>query len=303
VRFKPLSHLSCKLPVIARREMLEGFICMTRPKTQAHSQAHRHLGLSLNGCPKNVAMQINHTYVPNIRLNMAHTSKDPRTLSRRSAAPETRDRVLDAAERMFAERGIDGVSIRDITRAAHANLAAINYHFGSKQELVAQIFRRRLAPLNRKRLALLDAAERRAHGKPIQLEAILDALIRPAVEESTACTCGSKTFMQLFGRCLSEPDAGVERLIHSHFEKVIQRFNAAILRALPRLEEQELFWRISFIGGGLHHALLICGKPSLMPMGMHRRLNTEELIHRLITFAAASLRARVSRERVRAALD
>jgi AcrR family transcriptional regulator len=205
---------------------------------------------------------------------------------------ETRERVLDAAERLFAERGIEAVSIRDITRAAGANLAAINYHFGSKQELVTEIFSRRLTPLNQQRLALLNAAEQKAQDKPVRLEVILEALIRPAAEQSFAGTCGSKTFMQLFGRCLSEPDAAVERLIHSHFEKVIQRFNAAILRALPGLPEQELFWRISFIGGALHHALLISGKPSLMPLGMHKRLNTEELVHRLIAFAAAGLRAR-----------
>ena len=162
---------------------------------------------------------------------------------------ETRERVLDAAERLFAERGLEAVSIRDITRAARANLAAINYHFGGKRELVAEIFSRRLTPLNQKRLALLDAAEQMAASKPARLEAILEALIRPTVEQSFACACGSKTFMQLFGRCLSEPDAAVERLIHSHFEKIIQRFNAAILRVLPGLSEQELFWRMSFIGG------------------------------------------------------
>jgi AcrR family transcriptional regulator len=207
---------------------------------------------------------------------------------------ETRGRVLDAAEQLFAERGIEAVSIRDITRAAGANLAAINYYFGTKQELVAEIFGRRLTPLNQKRLALLDAVEQKAEGQPARLEVILEALIRPAVEQSFSCTCGSKTFMQLFGRCLSEPDAAVERLIHTHFEKIIRRFNAAILRALPGLPEQELFWRISFIGGALHHALLISGKPSLMPAGMHKRLNTEELVQRLIAFAAAGLRVPAS---------
>jgi Tetracyclin repressor-like, C-terminal domain len=62
------------------------------------------------------------------------------------------------------------------------------------------------------------------------------------------------------------------------------------MRALPRLPEQALFWRMSFIGGALHHALLICGKTSLMPAGMHKRSNMEELIQRLIVFAAAGLR-------------
>ena len=214
-----------------------------------------------------------------------------RTLkSSKPPTAETRERVLDAAEQLFAERGIEAVSIRDITRAARANLAAINYHFGTKQELVAEIFSRRLTPLNQERLALLDEVERKAGGKPARLENILEALFRPAVERSFACAHGSKAFMQLFGRCLSEPNAAVEHLIHRHFETTFRRFNAALLRALPKLPEQELFWRTSFIGGAMHHALLICGKPSLMLAGMHKRLNAEELIQRLIAFAAAGLR-------------
>ena len=225
-----------------------------------------------------------------MRLTSAKSKPSPHRLP----AAETRGRVLDAAERLFAERGIEAVSIRDITRAAKANLAAINYHFGTKQELVAEIFSRRLTPLSRERLALLDEVERKAGGKPARLEDILEALFRPAVEQSFVCAHGNKAFMQLFGRCLSEPSAAVEHLIHRHFETTIRRFNAALLRALPKLPEQELFWRISFIGGAMHHALLICGKPSLMPTGMHKRLNAEELIQRLIAFAAAGLRVPVS---------
>lgn len=225
---------------------------------------------------------------------MRPTSVKSKPPSRRLPAAETRGRVLDAAERLFAERGIEAVSIRDITRAAKANLAAINYHFGTKQELVAEIFSRRLTPLSQERLALLDEVERKAGGKPARLEDILEALFRPAVEQSFVCAHGNKAFMQLLGRCLSEPSAAIEHLIHRHFETTIRRFNAAILRALPRLPEQELFWRISFIGGAMHHALLIYGKPSLMPAGMHKRLNTEELIQRLIAFATAGLRAPAS---------
>jgi AcrR family transcriptional regulator len=217
-----------------------------------------------------------------------NATREPKTHRPHPAA--TKERLLDAAEQLFAEHGIEGVSIREITRAAHANLAAINYHFGAKQELVMELFSRRLAPINLKRLALLDAAEQQAGGQPAPLELILEAMIRPAVEQSFLCASGSRRFMQLFGRCLSEPDEAVERLIHSHFEKVIQRFDAAILRVLPWLPAQELHWRMSFVGGALHHALLLCGKPSLMPAGMHRRLKPEELIRRLISFAAAGLR-------------
>src|SRR3954469_883038 len=117
----------------------------------------------------------------------------------------TRTRILDVAEELFSEQGFDRVSIRDITRKARVNLAAINYHFGSKEELIAAIFEREVVPVNEARLAALDAVERSAKKSP-KLEEILEAFIRPTIECSTGKPKGGKAFSKLFGRCLSEPD-------------------------------------------------------------------------------------------------
>src|SRR5437773_5832038 len=97
---------------------------------------------------------------------------------------DTRSRILDVAEELFGERGLGRVSIRDITRAAKANLAAINYHFGSKEDLVAAVFERRVVPVNQARLAALDKVEKAAGRRSPKLEDILQAFIRPAVESS-----------------------------------------------------------------------------------------------------------------------
>lgn len=207
---------------------------------------------------------------------------------------ETRQRIIEAAENLFARRGIEGVSIRDITRAAGVNLAAINYHFGTKSALAAEVFKHCIDPLNARRLELLDAVEGRAGGHAPGLESILEAMIRPAVERGFDREQDTETFLRLTGRCLSEPNAEIEQLVRAHFEKLIRRFDAAFLRALPGLEAEELFWRMKFIIGALHYSLLTCGKQRSLPAKLRKALDAEGLIQRLVAFTAAGLRASVS---------
>jgi len=208
---------------------------------------------------------------------------------------ETRQRIVEAAEKLFAMRGIEGVSIRDITQAAGVNLAAINYHFGTKSALAAEVFKHCIDPLNARRLQLLDAVEKRAGDRAPKLEAVLEAMIRPAVERGFDQEQDNETFLRLTGRCLSEPNAEIEQLVRAHFDKLIRRFDAAFLRALPGLEPEELFWRIKFMVGALHYSLLTCGKQKHLPVKMRKALDAEGLIQRLVTFTAAGLRASVSR--------
>lgn len=190
-------------------------------------------------------------------------------------------------------RGIEGVSTRDITQAAGVNLAAINYHFGTKSNLAAEVFKHCIDPLNARRLQLLDAVEKNAGGKTPKLEAVVEAMIRPAVERGFDHERDNGTFLRLTGRCLSEPNAEIEELVRAHFGKLIRRFDAAFLRALPGLEPEELFWRIKFMVGALHYSLLTCGKQRSLPPKMRKTLDAEGLIQRLVTFAAAGLRASV----------
>ena len=199
----------------------------------------------------------------------------------------TREGILAAAERLFAERGVEGTSVRDITGAAAANLAAINYHFGTKQELVAQVFGRRFERLNQRRLELLQHAEREARGGAPAVEAILEALVRPAVEQSFASGKRVTTLMRLMGRCPGEPNPEVERMMRLHSERIMAHAAAALRRALPHLPPGELFWRMRFAIGAMHHALLIASKePS-----PGAKLDADGLVRRLVAFAAAGMRA------------
>ncbi|HVV02272.1 MAG TPA: TetR/AcrR family transcriptional regulator, partial [Verrucomicrobiae bacterium] len=199
----------------------------------------------------------------------------------------TRSRILDVAEELFAEQGFNRVSIRDITKRAGVNLAAINYHFGSKEDLIAAIFERHVVPVNEARLAALTNVERSAKKNP-KLEDILEAFIRPTIQCSFACGKSHANFSKFFGRCLSEPGNEIEPLLKRQFEPLMKRMNAALEKALPHLSRSEIFWRMKFTFGALHHWLLT--RDRFLPPWIEN-VDVEVQIQKLISFAAAGFRA------------
>ncbi len=192
------------------------------------------------------------------------------------------------AEELFGEQGLDRVSIRDITRNAKVNLAAINYHFGSKEDLIAAVFERRVIPVNHARLAALDMVEKATGKESPKLEDILEAFIRPALESSLKESKGGTAFSKLFGRCLSEPSPEVEALLKMQFEPLAERMQAALKRSLPHLSRSEIFWRMKFTYGALHHWLLT--KDKFRPDWVED-VDVETQTQKLISFAAAGFRS------------
>jgi AcrR family transcriptional regulator len=202
----------------------------------------------------------------------------------------TRDRVLDVAERLFAERGLNAVSIRDITSEAEANLGAINYHFGTKEGLIVAVLERRMVPLEEQRLKALDAVEAAAKTGQPKLEAVLEAIFRPAVEQAMDSRRGGATFSQIMARLLLEPNPAAEQVMRRHFEPMIRRFDAALMRAMPKLTHQDVFWRMHLLIGALHHSLLLLDREP--PPGVPQfRTDTETYVKRFVAFAAATFRA------------
>jgi len=195
---------------------------------------------------------------------------------------------LDVAEELFAEQGLHRVSIRDITRKAKVNLAAINYHFGGKKDLIAAVFERRVLPVNEARVAALDMVEKSAGKRGPQLEAILEAFIRPAIRCSITESKSGTAFSKLFGRCLSEPSPEVETLLRKQFEPLAEKMHAALMRSLPKLSRSEIFWGIKFTYGALHHWLLT--KDKFRPDWVEE-IDVEIQVQKLISFAAAGFRA------------
>jgi AcrR family transcriptional regulator len=208
----------------------------------------------------------------------------------KKASSETRERVLEVAERLFAERGLDAVSIRDIVAAAGAHLGAINYHFGTKDRLIEAVFERRLVPSAQEQLRALQAVEKSAGDGPPPLEAVLEAIFRPVVHGAMEPKRGGATFGKLMARSLVDPNPIMEKVMHSHFTPVVKRVDAALLRAMPNLTPEDVFWRMHLLMGGVHQSLLLLGR-RLPPGAPAFRLDPETYIRRFVAFAAAAFRA------------
>lgn len=176
-------------------------------------------------------------------------------MSDQKANHDTRERILDVAERMFMAHGYEGASMRVITAAAEVNLAAVNYHFGSKEALLCEVFRRRLGWLNRERLNALDALEAQAGGAPLKpsqiLEAFFGTLLRIGEDESL----GGMTFLRLLGRTLTEPADFIRTFFAREYAEVIERYKLALFRALPDVPKAEIVWRLHFMLGAMSYAI------------------------------------------------
>jgi len=201
---------------------------------------------------------------------------------------DTKERVLDAAERLFAEQGYAATSLRSIVAAAGANLAAIHYHFHSKEALLEAVVMRRAAPTNRERLRLLEKCQATARPKPPTLEKVLEAFLAPtfrAVQDSA----GAVQFMRLVARIHVEGDL-LPQMLMAHFSDMLAKYTEACLVTLPHLTVEEFFWRVHFATGAVTQAL----RPPQRLVGAttgHDSENTEAVLQRLISFLCAGFNA------------
>ena len=209
-------------------------------------------------------------------------------------AADTKQIILDTAERLIAEKGIDAVSLRSITSEANVNLAAVHYHFGSKEALVEKVFERRVTPLNTRRLQMLTAAEERAGDDQLEVEEVLRALIAPAMRLYQQEGCEGRRFMQMCGRIYSEQAEYVQRIFDNLFQEIVTRFVAAFRRALPEIPADDRAWRIHFCVGAMIHTMSDSERLKRFSNGMCDPSDTEATIERMVRFCAAGLRAEVT---------
>src|SRR6266542_423499 len=194
------------------------------------------------------------------------------------AINETQERILDAAERLIGDQGYAATSLRQIIAEAGVNLAAVHYHFGSKEELLDAVVVRKAGPVNEARIAALDVAEREAGDGRLEIDTVLDCFFRPMAE----VTGRNQGFVRLMGRIYSE--GLMPQIVEKHFRPTMGRFLAAFRRALPNLPEEELLWRVHFMVGAMAHTM--CG-PSSLPGLMEGPVDLPRRIERLQTFLSA----------------
>ena len=197
----------------------------------------------------------------------------------------TKDRILNAAETLFALNGFAGTSLREVTGMADVNIAAVNYHFGSKENLVNEVFRRRMDEMSAARLAQLERA-RKAH--PKELEPVLAAFIEPPL--AMAQDRQGAAFVRILARAYAEQNAGLRDFISTRYGHILREFAHELAHCLPSLPKDELYWRLDFVAGALTYAMADFG---LIRRPNHRseKEHLQDAARHLIEFAAAGLRA------------
>ncbi len=215
-----------------------------------------------------------------------------RALAMDALSQDTKTRILDAAEGLFMAHGFEATSLRQLTAAAGVNLAAVNYHFGTKEELFQAVLTRRLDPMNQERIDLLRRYEREAGGKALTCEKILSAMLIPALRISRDEKRGGKHFLRVLGRAYADPAPFIRTFLSAQYAEMIARFKEAFLKALPHLTKAELTWRLHFVMGALSYTLAGTDALKLMAQAMpHEKDNDELLLQRLAPFLAAGLKA------------
>lgn len=204
----------------------------------------------------------------------------------------TKEKILDAAEALFMEHGFEATGLRQITAGAGVNLAAVHYHFGSKEELLQAVLTRRLDPMNQERVALLDQLESGARGQPLTCEAIIGAMFIPALKLARDKARGGKNFLRLIGRAYADPAPFIRQFLSHQYAPMIARFKAAFARTLPHLPPKELSWRLHFLMGALSYTLAGTDVLKLISALNPTETDNDELVlRRLGPFLVAGLQA------------
>lgn len=210
---------------------------------------------------------------------------------------KTRADILRVAEDLFAANGPAAVSIRQIAAKAKVNLAAVNYHFGSKEILLQEVFKRRVVPLNERRRVLLDACAAAANGAPPVLEDVIRAMVEPAVQLYVEAGPSARAIliMQFLRRAFGR--AGATDPLEPYYGPVRRRFIELLRRALPEIDDNDLLWRVNFLTGVILYTMLgpvpTKGGARSVPPLPHRPTfrAPEEVLAQIVAYVAAGFRA------------
>ncbi|MDH3393475.1 MAG: TetR/AcrR family transcriptional regulator [Desulfobulbaceae bacterium] len=203
---------------------------------------------------------------------------------------ETKTRILDAAEHLFAEKGYHGTSLRMITTEAKANLAAVNYHFGNKEALIEAVIERRLLPLNQLRRKRLEAVltEARSRDAAPDVHQTLAAFIEPTLSFRNSGP-GAKDFIALVARALADPNDTAREVFINQITPIFGLLHQCLAEALPDIDPKTLYWRLHFTIGSLTHIMHNLDKLSI-PAEMQPGDNDfREITTNLLSFLTAGM--------------
>jgi AcrR family transcriptional regulator len=205
---------------------------------------------------------------------------------------DTKQIIIEAAEELFASYGYHNTSLRSITNKAKVNLAAVNYHFGSKDDLMIEVIKHRLVPLNTQRMLGLNSIMQRAQetGNAPKVVDILHAFIAPTLQFRNAAP-GVKSFYTIIGRALAEPDNTVRNVFISLMQPVFLIMLTGLQSALPHISKEILFWRLHFTLGSVSHTLRCIGNCPVSLEGFEEIQDPDVLVKLLLPFVTAGMEA------------
>jgi AcrR family transcriptional regulator len=216
------------------------------------------------------------------------------TSKKKSAPKPGKERILDAAERLFARHGFYGISVRDITEEAGVDVALVSYHFGGKRELFAAVFQRRAELLNPERLAMLEEVRRAALPGVPTLEDIVNAFTYPLLERSARGGPGWKSYFALVAQVNNSPE-WAPVLMTQHFDPLVARFIAVLREALPGCSAREIYWGYQFLTGALTLTFAETGRIDTLSGGLCKSSDLDSVHERLAPYVAAGFRALCAR--------
>jgi AcrR family transcriptional regulator len=205
-------------------------------------------------------------------------------------AGATRDRILDSAEKLFAQRGFHGVSIREITSAAGVDVALANYHFGPKKNLLAAVLERRAQLLNDERLHMLATAKQRAAPAPASAEAIINAFTYPLNNKSARGGPGWKSYFALVAQINNSPEWG-GIMMSQYFDHVVHVFIDALREVYPDCNVRELYWSYHFLSGALTLTFAETRRVDNLSGGLCKSTDLDAVHERLVPYCAAGFQA------------
>ena len=210
----------------------------------------------------------------------------PRVDLRRLNGEETRRRIIDAAQMLFAKNGYSGVSMRQITMRAKANVASIHYHLGSKEQLLLEVLRRGAGPLVEKRNENLRALER-----PYKLEDVIRAFVSPIFGDEVKSSAKQLIFGELRARLMFENSNLVERMLSELFDDSTVRFVEALCECLPDLPERDIYFRFHYLLGAMTYTMSGLNRVNALSGGRYDPAKGPGSLDQLVAFLTAGFRA------------
>lgn len=208
------------------------------------------------------------------------------------AQSETVERILDVAELLFAEKGFAETSLRLITSKAGVNLAAVNYHFGSKKALIQAVFVRFLGPFVSSLEQELDRHQAAGTSNHLGLEELLEMLVRQALTVKPRSGNDLSTFMRLLGLAFSQSQGHLRKYLGEVYGRVFNRYMALLMRALPELPPHELFWRVNFMLGSAAFTLSsIKALRAIAESEFGQQPGVDDVLRMMVPFLAAGAHA------------